>query len=66
MRAALLLPSALPLLGCVAMAGPCDLSREPAGWRLACEHGGTAIVAPPSTLQTLVREPAASAPEAAR
>ena len=44
----------LLLVGCVAIAGPCDLTRERSGWRLACDTGGAAVVVPPSTLQTIV------------
>jgi hypothetical protein len=46
------------LAACVAIAGKCELSREPASWSLACAQGGSAIVIPPSTLQAIV--PAAS------
>jgi hypothetical protein len=46
------------LSACVAIAGPCELSREPTSWRLSCDRAGTAIVVPPSTLSTIV--PAAS------
>jgi hypothetical protein len=52
----------LPLPGCIAVAGPCDLAREPVAWHLSCSLGGSAVVMPPSTLRTFIPVAAASAP----
>jgi hypothetical protein len=46
------------LSACVAIAGKCQLAREPISWSLSCDQGGTAVVVPPSTLQAVM--PAAS------
>jgi hypothetical protein len=53
-RSALVLGAAGGLAACVAIVGPCDLAREPVSWRLKCDAAGTAVVVPPSTLQTIV------------
>lgn len=45
--------AALALAGCALVAGPCEVLREPGHWFLACQTGGTAIVAPVSTLEVL-------------
>ena len=58
LRLVVLLIGASLLAACVAIAGKCELSRQPMSWSLACAQGGTAIVMPPSTLQAIV--PAAS------
>jgi hypothetical protein len=46
------------LSACVAIAGKCELARQPVSWSLSCDQGGSAIVVPPSTLQAVM--PAAS------
>jgi hypothetical protein len=58
LRLVILLVGALLLAACVAIAGKCELSRQPVSWSLACDQGGTAVVVPPSTLSTMM--PAAS------